>query len=203
MICIIDYGLGNTGSLLNMCKRIGKDSIISADANVLNDATHLILPGVGAFDTGMKNLNERDLPSLLFHSINVNKTPILGICLGAQLMLKNSEEGYENGLGLVDGKVVRFDNSTGIKIPHMGWNSMSKVYDNELYQKMPENPPRFYFVHSYHFNLNNPSEIAAESNYGYDFAASFRKDNIIGVQFHPEKSHQFGMQLLTNFFNIR
>jgi glutamine amidotransferase len=202
-VCIIDYGLGNISSLVNMCKKIGEKASVSNQPDEINNATHLILPGVGAFDIGMKNLIDRGLDTILKKQVIDNKVPILGICLGAQLMLSSSDEGSQDGLGWIDGKVVRFNDTSGIKIPHMGWNSISRIYDLDLFKGMPDSPPRFYFVHSYHFHISNPSEIVAQSTYGYDFAVSFKKGNIIGVQFHPEKSHQFGMHLLTNFFNIK
>lgn len=202
-VCIIDYGLGNISSLVNMCKKIGVKASVSHHPNEIKKATHLILPGVGAFDIGMRNLIDRGLDTILKKQVIDNEVPILGICLGAQLMLSSSDEGSHDGLGWIDGKVVRFNDSSGIKIPHMGWNSISRIYNHDLFIGMPDSPPRFYFVHSYHFHIINPSEIVAQSTYGYDFTVSFKKANIIGVQFHPEKSHQFGMHLLTNFFNIK
>jgi imidazole glycerol-phosphate synthase subunit HisH len=202
MICIIDYGLGNVGSILNMCKHIGVHAVISSEKDVIHSASHLLLPGVGAFDSGIRNIKEQKLEEMLTEEVVVKGKPVLGICLGAQLMLGASEEGQLAGLNWIDGKAVRFDGSYGLKIPHMGWNSLTTIYDTALFEGMPETPPRFYFVHSYYFNLVNKENIAAISLYGSEFPSAFRKNNIFGVQFHPEKSHRFGMQLLLNFSSI-
>jgi len=201
MVCIIDYGLGNLGSLQNMLKRIDNSVIISSAKDDIAKADKLILPGVGTFDTGMTNLNSLGLVEILNDQVLEKKKKILGICLGAQLMLNSSEEGNEKGLSWVDGKVIRFNASNGIKIPHMGWNDLQ---DNgsPLFNNMPEQPPRFYFVHSYHFSFQNSDYSTSTAIYGYKFSASFNRDNIFGVQFHPEKSHQFGLNLLKNFIAL-
>ncbi len=200
MVCIIDYGLGNIGSLINMFKYINQEVIVSSDQSKILNASHLILPGVGTFDTGMKNLQKNNLTATLNNAVIKNKIPILGICLGAQLMLESSEEGIEKGLNWVDGNVVKFNtNEKNIKIPHMGWNNVKFEKNHWLFSDMPDENPRFYFVHSYHFNIFKPNQIAGETSYGINFASGFVKENIVGVQFHPEKSHLFGMQLLRNF----
>ena len=202
-VVIIDYGLGNLGSLKNMCKKIGIEASISDGLSSLENATHLLLPGVGSFDNGIKLLDGKGLRQILNKVVLTDRIPILGICLGAQLMLSASEEGQLPGLGWVDGKAVKFENHADLKVPHMGWNSLSRVAQNTLFLNMPDPPPRFYFVHSYYFSLSSNQDISAECTYGGIFTASFQKNNIYGVQFHPEKSHLFGMQLLENFFSVR
>jgi glutamine amidotransferase len=200
MIVIIDYGLGNIGSLQNMLKRIGEEAIISSNKNEILAASKLILPGVGTFDTGMRNLKSSDLIDTLNEAVLVQKKNILGICLGAQLMLNESEEGIEKGLGWINGKVVLFNHKeNSVKVPHMGWNNLIINDSFNLFNEMIENPPRFYFVHKYHFSLNDNNDVTSLCKYGYEFPASFQKENIYGVQFHPEKSHQFGISLLKNF----
>lgn len=201
MIVIIDYGLGNLGSIKNMLKKIGYDSEISSDHALIQSATKLILPGVGAFDQGMKNLEERGLIPLLNKKVLEEKTPILGICLGMQLFTSKSEEGTLKGLSWVDAETIKFDSSkTGKKfpIPHMGWVYVSEKGNSPLLQDMYEEP-KFYFVHSYYVKCNNPDEVILTGDYIHEFDAGFQKGNILGVQFHPEKSHKYGMKLLTNF----
>jgi len=202
MIVIIDYqSAGNPNSIRNMLKHIGLDSTISNKAGDIEKSDKLILPGIGAFDSGMKNLRESGLIALLNLKVMEEKTSILGICLGMQLFTKESEEGNSSGLGWIDAKTVRFNFSETsdrkYRIPHMGWNSAMLKQDNPLYSNMIE--PRFYFAHSYHISGINSENIVTTSLYGYEFVSSFVKDNIIGVQFHPEKSHKYGMALLKNF----
>jgi len=203
MIVIIDYGLGNLGSIKNMLKKIGSEGTISSEILDIEKADKLILPGVGRFDQGMKNLQGSGLIDALHGKVVKRKTPILGICLGMQLFARKSEEGELKGLGWIDAEAVRFkfnDKESQLKIPHMGWN-MVKIYQrNPLFEGMyPE--PRFYFVHSYHVACRNEEEVLTQTFYGYEFASAIRKENIYGVQFHPEKSHKFGMKLLYNFIN--
>lgn len=201
MTTIVNYGLGNLASIQNMCKRVGIESRISADRDVIAAADRLILPGVGHFRKGMENLHASGLKDLLDDLVRVQKRPILGICLGAQLMTMHSEEGDVDGLGWVDAETVAFDTSRlgGRKVPHMGWADITLTdAADPLWKDLPEES-RFYFVHAFHFRFNLPQEVTATAVYGYDFACAFRKGNIQGVQFHPEKSHKFGMRVLTNF----
>jgi glutamine amidotransferase len=203
MIAIINYGLGNLTSILNMHKRLGIDAVITNDFNEISVADKLILPGVGHFKKGMENLHQSGLKTLLDELVLQNQKPILGICLGAQLITQHSEEGNTDGLGWVDATTIRFDNTklNKLKIPHMGWRDITIKDDNPLWNHLPADP-RFYFVHSYHFNFQKTEEISATSIYGYEFACAFKKNNIYGTQFHPEKSHKFGMKVLENFSKI-
>ena len=200
MIVIVDYDMGNIGSVYNMLKKIGRKSEITRDLEKIRQADHIILPGVGAFDSGMEQLEKFGLVELIRHKALVDKTPILGICLGAQLMLEKSEEGQKSGLGLVQGEVNRFQLSaeSKLRIPNMGWNQIEKVKSSKLVDVLPDQP-RFYFVHSYHFKMAQPEDQLLMSEYGYSFCSAFQHENISGVQFHPEKSHKFGMSLLRNF----
>jgi glutamine amidotransferase len=201
MIVIIDYGMGNLGSILNMLKRIGAPAMISADPREIENADKLILPGVGAFDTGMKRLNEVGLIDLLSQQVLERKKPTLGVCLGMQLLMKGSEEGTQRGLGWIDGETIRFQfdpNKNHLKIPHMGWNTIAVKRDGALLRNMPSEP-RFYFVHSYHVVCHHSQDVVAVTDYGYAFPAVLQHENIVGAQFHPEKSHRFGMQVFKNF----
>lgn len=201
MITIVDYGTGNLASIANMLKRIGCGSVITSDANEIAHACKLILPGVGAFDTGMRNLAELGLIEVLNRKVREERVPVLGICLGMQLLVSESEEGERPGLGWIDGCVVKFkaeSANANLKVPHMNWNHIETVKESKLFSEMHEDP-RFYFVHSYHVRLNRDEDLLATTTYGYPFASAVEKDNIAGVQFHPEKSHKFGMKLLKNF----
>ncbi len=200
MLAIINYGLGNLTSIRNMCKRIGVEAEITDSPALIESADKLILPGVGHFRSGMENLHRSGLKGLLDRLVLEQRRPILGICLGAQLMTARSEEGNVEGLGWVDADTIRFrsDGINGLKIPHMGWREISVAADSPLWNGLPEEP-RFYFVHSYHFLFRRAEEVVATASYGYEFACAFRKDNIFGTQFHPEKSHKFGMRVLENF----
>jgi len=205
MIVVVDYKMGNPGSVMNMLKRIGANVILSSDTGDIERAEKLILPGVGAFDTGINNLSELGLISILNRKALRDKTPILGICLGMQLMTSRSEEGSLPGLGWIDAETIRFrfDSNEGIKskIPHMGWNTVEIVHKHYLFDDMyPET--RFYFVHSYYVRTNNDEDVLAKSFYGHQFVSAIARANIAGVQFHPEKSHKFGMKLLANFAHL-
>jgi len=204
MITIIDYGAGNIKSIQNMLSKIGAQSQISNKAEDIQNAKKLILPGVGHFKYGMDQLMKSGLIEVLYEKAIVNQIPFLGICLGAQLLGKRSDEGDVNGLGWIDMEVVKFDKSRmgkNERIPHMGWNYISLKQQSSILADLPEDP-RFYFVHSYHIKCNTDIDILCTTKYGYEFTAGVKKDNIFGVQFHPEKSHKFGMKLLQNFTNI-
>jgi imidazole glycerol-phosphate synthase subunit HisH len=203
MIAIINYGLGNLTSIQNMCRRIGIEATITNDRDTIVNAAKLILPGVGHFKRGMENLHQSGLKTLLDDLVLVKKRPILGICLGAQLMTKHSEEGDIDGLGWVDASTIKFNPSKDptMKVPHMGWSEINITNQNPLWFNLPASP-RFYFVHTYHFLFTEPSEISATCDYSYNFVCAFRKENIFGTQFHPEKSHKFGMKVLENFNKI-
>ncbi len=201
MITIVDYGMGNLGSIANMLKKIGAQSSISSDPKTIKGAEKLILPGVGAFDNGMKNLARRDLIELLNTQVLDEKKPILGLCLGMQLFTRASEEGEMKGLGWIDADTVRFKfdgKDTIPKIPHMGWNTLQIRRFHTLLADLGEDT-RFYFVHSYYLQCKNQDDVLAKTTYGCDFPSIIAKDNILGAQFHPEKSHKFGMRLLKNF----
>ena len=203
MIAIINYGLGNLTSIQNMFRRLAIDSVITNDKEAIKNSSKLLLPGVGHFKRGMANLNDSGLTELLNEQVLENKKPILGICLGAQLMTKHSEEGDTAGLGWVDATTVRFDSAklNNLPIPHMGWSDIYTKASSELWQDLPPDP-RFYFVHAYHFLFDIEQEVTATARYGYEFACAFKKGNIYGAQFHPEKSHKFGMKVLENFSKI-
>jgi len=201
MITIIDYGIGNLMSISNMLKRIGTVSVMSNLAEDIEKADKLILSGVGNFDYGITKLNESGLIPIIERRVFEDKIPILGICLGAQLMTKRSDEGKVIGLGWVDAETISFDKSkftNNEKIPHMSWNNVNSKKECVLFNDMPQEP-RFYFVHSYHLKMNNPEDVWLTSNYGYEFCAAYQHENIFATQFHPEKSHKFGMKLLENF----
>jgi len=204
MIVIIDYGMGNQRSILNMLYKVGGQAIISSDLDEILRAEKLILPGVGAFDHGIQQLANLGLTDLLNRRVIVDKIPILGICLGVQLFTRRSEEGKLAGLGWIDADTIRFKipSDSKLKVPHMGWNELHLLQDSKLFKGMYPNP-RFYFVHSYHISDSCSTEqVIGTTIYGYEFAAVVQKDNIFGTQFHPEKSHKFGMCLFKNFVEL-
>lgn len=201
MITIIDYGVGNLGSILNILKKIGAEAVITSDAGVIQEANKLLLPGVGSFDAGMQKLENLGFVELLNKKVLDKKTPILGICLGVQLFTRKSDEGKRKGLSWLDAETVRFDPgklSSGLKVPHMGWSKVNPARESLLFENTSEEL-RFYFLHSYHLKCYDQKDVLAFSDHGYEFVSVIEKDNIVGVQFHPEKSHKFGMQLLKNF----
>lgn len=198
MIAIVDYGLGNLGSIANMLKVIGEKSVITSSREVITSSDGIILPGVGAFDAGVRNLHETGLYDTIRQSAESGQ-PILGICLGMQLLGRKSEEGELEGLELIPFDCVRFKvNESRLKIPHMGWD-MVNISQRTPLTKNLENNQRYYFVHSYHAICDDQKSVLMTCDYGYEFAAAVIKDNVMGVQFHPEKSHDFGMALLKNY----
>lgn len=199
MIAIIDYEMGNLGSIRNMFGKLGFQSETTSDPGRIASADRLILPGVGAFDAGMESLERSGLVPLLNRRVLQERVPTLGICLGMQLMCRRSDEGERSGLGWIAADVVRFQPADPtIKVPHMGWNVVVPAQPAALLEGLPEES-RFYFVHSYFVRCQQREDVLLTSAHGQQFDAAFRRDNLWGVQFHPEKSHRFGMQLLRNF----
>lgn len=206
MIKIINYGMGNTGSLSNMIKKAGSESEICSHPAQLRDSAAIVLPGVGSFDNGMEKLRHTGFLEEIKYLVLSKRVPLLGICLGMHLLFENSEEGKSAGLSFLNGNVTRFNfkgqrNSKNLKVPHMGWNSLHLKEKSDIFSGLDEEA-RFYFVHSYHVNCSNLSDIAATTNYGYEFVCSVQRNNIFGVQFHPEKSHRFGVQFFKNFIKV-
>lgn len=203
LITIIDYGMGNIGSLENMIKKVGSESQISTNIEDIKNAHKLILPGVGCFDNAIRRLNETGIINVLNEKVLQDKVPILCICLGAQLVTQSSEEGDESGLGWVKARTVKFpvDSDSNLKIPHMGWNNVIVKKESRLFKNMYAEPS-FYFVHSYHFICDDPSDILTTSIYGYEFASAIEHKNIYATQFHPEKSHKYGIMLMKNFVEL-
>jgi imidazole glycerol-phosphate synthase subunit HisH len=204
MLIIIDYGLGNMRSVQKAFERLNIEVVVSGDKALIEKGTKYILPGVGHFVAGMKNLRDRDLIEVLNHRVLVDKVPILGICLGMQLMTNHSEEGDCQGLEWIDANTRRFNLAEfdkKLKIPHMGWNTLSVAKDSSLLQDI-EISDTFYFVHSYRVVCHHPADILAKTGYGIEFVSAFQRDNIWGVQFHPEKSHKAGLRLLQNFASL-
>lgn len=201
MIVVVDYGVGNIASVLNMLKKVGakaKASNVPAD---LEQADKLILPGVGAFDAGMRTLRASGLIDVLNEQVLNARKPVMGICLGSQMLGCQSEEGEEPGLGWIDMDIVRFEKRDGRKVPHMGWNHVRPCIEHTILSGLSEES-RYYFVHSYYMAPRSVDNTLLVANYGQEFAAGVVKDNIFGFQFHPEKSHKFGMQLFKNFVSL-
>ena len=202
-IVIIDYNTGNVGSIKNMLKKIGYDSLVTGDHDDILNADKLILPGVGHFDYGIKALDQLGLREILDKKVLEMKTPILGICLGAQLLTRGSTEGVEKGLGWIDADTIKFDlpSESKRKLPHMGWSDVEVKNESKLFTDM-YSQPRFYFVHKYHLKADNDDDVLVTTDYGYEFAAGLEHENILGVQFHPEKSHKYGKLILKNFVEL-
>lgn len=202
MISVVNYGVSNIGSMLNILKKIGVPAEPVSTRAEIERADKIILPGVGAFDNGISALTKMDLAEPLMKRVAKDHVPILGVCLGMQLLAKGSEEGVLSGIDLIDGYCKRFpsDCDPPITVPHMGWNAITVLQRSVLFDNM-ENP-RFYFAHSYHFVCANPANVLASAYYGIEFTAAIKHRNVWGVQFHPEKSHRFGMALLSNFARI-
>lgn len=201
MITIIDYGIGNLGSIQNMFKRIGEEVVTTNDPVVIAKAIKLLLPGVGAFDNAMLRINDSGFREILEHKVLTEKVPILGICLGMQLLTRDSEEGSLQGLGWINASTKRFSAESGLKVPHMGWNIVKPNQDSKLTNDLPDES-RFYFVHSYYVSVDKQEDSMLKADYGITFDAAIQNDNVYGVQFHPEKSHKFGMKLLKNFVKL-
>jgi glutamine amidotransferase len=199
MIIIVDFGMGNLGSVGNMLTKIGVESQVSSDPTTIACAEKLILPGVGAFDAGIESLERSGLRSVLDDRVLGAGVPTLGICLGMQLMTRGSQEGMRAGLGWIEAEALRFDSHDGsLKVPHMGWNMAHPVRSAALTESLPEEA-RFYFVHSFYVRCKDPEDVLLTTTYGGVFHSGFHRNNVWGVQFHPEKSHRFGMQLLGSF----
>ncbi len=201
MVIVIDYGMGNVGSIFNMLKKIGANCMISSKPDDIIQATKIILPGVGLFGTGMERLRELNLIPILEQRALADKIPVLGICLGMQLFTERSEESNTDGLGWIKGETIRFrfaNNSNNLKIPHMGWNEVSPKQDS-LFFNTSQEKQRFYFLHSYHVVCRDKDDALTETNHGYSFISAIKHNNLLGVQFHPEKSHKFGMEFFKKF----
>jgi imidazole glycerol-phosphate synthase subunit HisH len=203
MIGIVDYGMGNLGTFKRKFDHLGIESVITARSTELKKCTHFILPGVGHFGQAIKEIRSRGLADILQEEVIFLKKPILGICLGMQLMANYSEEGDEAGLSWFDAKVVRFQikNTLKFKIPHIGWNQIVPMKETVLFETIVD-PASYYFVHAYHMVGNSNQDILCTSDYEYSFISGISRDNIFGLQFHPEKSHDIGEQLLKNFAAI-
>jgi glutamine amidotransferase len=201
MIVVIDIGIGNLGSIVNMLRAIGAPGMASKDAADLAAAERLILPGVGAFDAGVRRLRQSGLVDILRQRVLGDRVPVLGICLGMQLLGEGSEEGSLPGLGWLAADTVRFDFATiddRPRIPHMGWNTVEVRRGDSLFRDADDRA-RYYFVHSYHLRCRNSSDVLGTTHHGYDFASAVQCDNIYGTQFHPEKSHGYGKAVLRAF----
>jgi glutamine amidotransferase len=203
MITIVDYKLGNLGSIRNMLRRIGAPAMITSDREAIARAEKLILPGVGAFGEGMGSIAALGLREVLDDLVLRRRVPVLGICLGMQLMTRRSEEDDVPGLGWIAADTVRFrfpPEQRDLHVPHIGWNTVAIARDDSLFRGLAEDEDTaFYFVHSYHVVCADEADVLARAHHGHDFVAAFQHGHILGTQFHPEKSHRFGMQLLRNF----
>lgn len=200
-ITLVDYNTSNIMSVCNMLRKVGAKARICSSPEEILQADKIILPGIGRFDIAMSRLKETHLAEALHEAVITRGVPILGICLGMQMFAEGSEEGDVEGLGWLRGRVQRFniESAKGLKVPHMGWNYVHSSMESHPMWDNVGTPMRFYFVHSYHFVSDAGEQVAGMANYGYDFVSAVVKDNIWGAQFHPEKSHKYGMQFLKNF----
>lgn len=203
MVTVINYGVGNIGSILNMLKRIGIKTCIASTVEEVEAAEKIILPGVGSFDTAMTRIRELNLFDILNYKAIDQKVPLLGICLGMQLLTNGSEEGHEKGFGWIAAETIkfRFSSKEELKVPHMGWNSVRLSNSSKLTEDLPQDA-RFYFVHSYFVRVQDEKNSILKTKHGIEFDAAIQEKNIFGAQFHPEKSHKFGLCLLKNFAKI-
>jgi glutamine amidotransferase len=204
MITIIDYGVGNIFAFQNVYKRLNIPTKIATTSQDLSDAKKLILPGVGSFDYAMAQLNASGMRETLDELVLKQKVPIIGICVGMQMMGNRSDEGILDGLKWIDSEIIKFDINLikqRTKLPHMGWNDVLPISDHPLFHGLNKEAI-FYFLHSFYFKCNNPKESIAISNYGISFSSAVNRENIYGIQFHPEKSHEYGEKLLQNFANL-
>lgn len=200
MIAVVDYGLGNVQAFLDIYKRLNIPAINARTAEQLADAERIILPGVGAFDWAMERLQRSGMRETLDKLVQIDGKPVLGVCVGMQMMADRSEEGKLPGLGWIPGDVVRFDEAVfnqRTRLPHMGWNDVSPRGDDGLFAGIAD--PKYYFLHSYHYAPAAEADVLATTAYGVTFASAVRRGRILGTQFHPEKSHRWGVSLLANF----
>lgn len=202
MILVIDYDMGNIGSVKNMLHRLGCDVMVSNRPADIAESDKLVLPGVGAFDQGVHNLKRLGLFDLIREEVIIHQKPIMGVCLGMQLLGRKSEEGDSEGLGLLEFDSVRFTLDRSYRVPHMGWSSVSIDKNDIIVSNMFDSEQRFYFVHSYHAVCDNADDILMTCEYGYKFVAAVSNEHIYGFQFHPEKSHRYGMQLFNNYVKV-
>lgn len=203
-VTIVDYGLGNVQAVANIYKQLDVPVVFARDAAAVRDSTHLLLPGVGAFDWAMAKLQASGMREALDEMVQEHRRPVLGICVGMQMMARRSDEGQLPGLNWFDASVRRFDENRlkgATHLPHMGWNDVAPAHTDGLMAGLEQNA-RFYFLHSYHFVPNDPADTLATTDYGGPFACAVRRGHVHGVQFHPEKSHGWGVQLLKNFSEL-
>lgn len=201
-LLIVDFGLGNLGSVVNMIRKVGGEAKITSSPDEIRQGVKLVLPGVGSFDEGVNSLRERSLDLALKTAIHENGAFLLGICLGMQLLFESSEEGNQPGLSLIQGNVRRFQlDNTNLRVPHMGWNLVKTNRNSHLFTF--DDQHRFYFAHSYYPSCENAENIIAETHYGYNFPSVVERERVIGVQFHPEKSHSFGMALFQRYLDLK
>jgi glutamine amidotransferase len=198
MVTIVDYGLGNVQAFLNVYKRLNIPAKRATTVADLSDATRIILPGVGAFDHAMERLEKSGMRAKLEELVIQKGIPVLGVCVGMQILGDRSDEGKLPGLGWIEGNVRQFDSNAAINLPHMGWNDVRPARPTPLLRDL-ENDSRFYFLHSFYFDCAQAEDVAAVSAYGGEFSSVISRGNVHGVQFHPEKSHHFGIRLLSNF----
>jgi imidazole glycerol-phosphate synthase subunit HisH len=204
MIVVVDYNVCNVSSVVNMGRRAGAEIVSSGDPQVVAQATKLILPGVGAFDRGMANLHSQGLIGPITTAALERRIPVLGLCLGFQLLTRSSEEGNHPGLGWLAAQTVRFrpdSDDHKVKVPHMGWNRVDAAKTDPLVESLPESP-RFYFVHSYYVRCDDTADVLLWAHHGERFAAGVRRGNLWGMQFHPEKSHKYGLALIKSFAEL-